>query len=355
MRAGKETDGILVFQDRVMAWSLPDLQDQPEQLHEAGCNRPRITGTGLMTISTFYMGCDISKSHLDFYDTRDHRVRRIGNTKAAINTFIASLVGKNILVVMEATGSYDRILRQELDKAGLGYARINPMRARRYAEAIGTLAKTDALDARLLADMGATLNLVPDVRQDRERERLGTLQKRRDQLVQMRSDEQRRRHEALREAQSSLEAHIEWLSKEIKSLNTQIASLIDQTPILKEVVQRLQTAPGVGPVTAGMLVALLPELGVLSPKKIASLAGMAPMNHDSGAFRGIRRIKGGRPRVRRALYMAALSAIRTSPRMKAFYERIAQRAKAKKVAIIAVARKLLTCLNAMLRDQKAWA
>lgn len=307
-----------------------------------------------MIIPLNYVGCDISKDSLDVHDRASGATRRMRNTKRQAALFAASLKGSQALVVMEATGAYDRILREALDRQGVAYARVNPTRARRFAQAAGFLAKTDAVDAKMLAMLGEALRVQPDAPLDPARRALALLQKRRDQLVQMRADEKKRLHTAGGAMAQSIGAHIAWLSREVAALDRSIAEAMNGET-LKDDAKRLQSAPGVGRVAASVLIALLPELGRLSPKKIASLVGLAPVNNDSGALRGARRIKGGRRRVRQALYMAALAAARTDRRFAAFYEQILKRAHAKKIAIIAVARKLLVTLNAILRDKAYYA
>ena len=309
-----------------------------------------------MTLPYSYVGCDISKHHLDFYDPAHSKSWRIANDPQAIAEQITAFADASAtFVVMEATGSYDKQLRHALAAADMPYCRVNPMMARRFGEARGQRAKTDVLDARLLADLGTLFELHPDPRPCPVRERLTALRRRRDQLVAMRSAEQVRLQEADDPViQSCLEETISFLNTKIKAMDTAIDALIEEDQTLAAQAQLLVTAPGVGTVTAATLLALLPELGNTSPKRIASLAGLAPFNHDSGLLKGRRCIAGGRALVRKALYMAALSAARSSPRLKAFYQALAQRAGSKKLALIAVARKLLTCLNAMIRDQKQW-
>lgn len=303
-----------------------------------------------MTILPCYIGCDISKRVLDLYDPLSGKALRIANTADRIARLAAQLAGRNVMVVMEATGAYDRALRAGLVEAGIGYARVNPTRARRFADAAGLLAKTDAIDARMLSAMGQAMKLVPDAPEDPDRKTLHDLQKRRDQLVQIRANEKNRADLAEREIALSVASHITWLNQAIAELDDRIERFIADRNALRQIRTILLSAPGIGPVSANVLIAQMSELGRLSPKKIACLAGLAPVNHDSGAMRGTRHIKGGRRRVRQALYMAALAATRCSKRLGKFYERIKQRSKSVKIAIIATARKLLTILNAMIRD-----
>jgi transposase len=308
-----------------------------------------------MTLTQNAIGCDIAKHHLDFFDPSDGTVRRIANTPEGIEPYLAGLAGRRRMVVYEATGSYDRLLRYALAGAGISAARVNPTMARRFAQACGRRAKTDALDAHMLAELGKCLKPEADEPPCESRETLSALAKRRDQLVAMRCAEKTRLHEAHEGlVRASLEDMLHILSKRIDQLDKQIKAFIAEHEALSAQENLLRTAPGIGPVAATTLLALMPELGALSPKKIAALAGLAPYNHDSGMLKGRRCISGGRRRVRQALYMAALSAIRHCARYRDIYTVIEARSKAKKIAIIAVARKLLTHLNAMLRDNKLW-
>lgn len=332
------------------------LRCQSEQLHEAGCNGPRITGTDPMILHQTYIGCDISKHHLDIFDPRTGHVR-VANTDDAITQWLGQLDPACTLAVFEATGRYDQTLRRHLISHAIGYARLNPVRTRRFAEATGQLAKTDRLDAAMLADLGKRLQPPVSAPDDPERVRLGDLVRRRGQLVDMRAAEKVRRNEAGawgEDIAACLNAHIAWLDAAIAALDKAIASLVASRPALKAAAGLMRTAPGIGQVTATTLMALMPELGRRAPGQIAALAGLAPLNADSGSLRGVRRIQGGRRQVRKALYMAAVTAARSNTRFKAFYQRLINAGKAAKTALIAVARKLLITLNAMLRDQKQY-
>lgn len=309
-----------------------------------------------MTLSYRYIGCDVSKHGLDLFDPAAGRVRRIANTEAAVTHLTDTLAGDRVMVVFEATGVYDHALRTALHGGGVANARLNPTMVRRYAQARGRKAKTDALDAVVLADLGARLTPAPDPAPCPHRARLAVLATRRDQLVAMRATEKTR----LGETQDplvleDLEEAIARLSTAIIRIETEIKRLIQSQKPLRDKARLLASAPGIGPVAAHTLIALMPELGHTNPKHLAALAGLAPFNHDSGKLQGKRCISGGRARVRRALYMAALTAARTCPDLKAFADRITKTANARKVALIATARKLLTRLNAMLRDGKQYA
>jgi transposase len=298
------------------------------------------------------VGCDVSKQTLDVFDQGVSE--SIANTPAACAALAARLTGR--FVVFEATGGYDRALREALTAAGVRFSRINPGRARDFARAAGFLAKTDKVDARMLAAFGQALAPAAETAPDPAREKLADLVKRRDQLVKMRAQERVRRSETAALAiRDDLDAHLAWLDQRIKSIEAALAALCKTTDAIKQAIARLKSAPGVGQVTATVLVALMPELGARSPKTIAALAGLAPLNADSGQKRGQRRIKGGRRRVREALYMAAISAIRSNGRFARFYTRLRDAGKAPKQAIIAVARKLIVSLNAMARDNEPYA
>lgn len=302
-----------------------------------------------MTLAQSYVGIDVARAHLDIFDDRHGTSVRIANRPQAIAAFLATLAGRPVAVVFEATGPYDRALRQGLAEAGLAAIRVNPARARDFARAAGYLAKTDAVDARMLAAMGRAIALPEAEPDDPAREELALLNRQRDRLVAVRADEKKRlAQSAHAHVRASIERHIAWLTAEITAIEKAAALLMAAVPHLKAMHSLLKTAPGVGAVTAMTLLAHMPELGRRSPKAIAALAGLAPINNDSGQRRGRRAIKGGRRHVRRALYMAALSAIRNVPRFAHAYQAIAKRAKSKKVAIIAVARKLIVALNAMI-------
>ena len=307
-----------------------------------------------MNIPPGLIGIDIAKQHLDVFDTTLGRVIRIANTPAAIAALVAGWQDKPAGVLFEATGSYDDALLHILGHAGIRFARVNPRRARDFARAAGFLAKTDAIDAKMLAVMAHCLNPPADPPNDPQRERLAHLHKRRDQLVACRQQEQTRRHDAPAELAADITRHIAWLNAEIAALQRRIATLIAASGALHTTCRLLRSAPGVGPVTATTLIALLPELGARSPQAIAALAGLAPLNTESGQFRGKSQIRGGRKRVRDALYMAALAAARSKSRFAKTYQALRAAGKPPKLALIAIARKLLVTLNAIVRDNLAF-
>lgn len=307
-----------------------------------------------MTLHPCFIGIDIGKDWLDVHDEAAGRSLRLANAPAAIAALVAGWAGRAPFVAFEATGAYDAALRAALARAGVAFARLNPARARAFARATGRLAKTDALDARTLAVMARALALEPDPPAEPARQALAALHRRRDQLVNARAAERVRRSEAGPTAPAlcdSLERHIAWLDAEIAALDGQIAQAVRDDDALRAQAERLRSVPGVGPVTAVTLLALMPELGHRSAKALAALAGLAPLNRDSGRRRGARAIRGGRARVRRALYMAALTAVRRAPRLRDFHDRLRARGAAPKVALVAAARKLLTILNAIAKTQ----
>lgn len=307
-----------------------------------------------MIITQRYVGIDVSKYHLDIFDEAVGVPERIANAPHAITELVARWQC-DALVVFEATGIYDLELREALGKAGIRFARINPARARDFARASGQLAKTDPIDARMLAAFGRALQPATEQITTPARNALARLAKRRDQLVHMRAQEKNRRSEAEDRAMVERIARlIEILDDEIAEIEAEISALIKADPELSDDAQLIRSLPGVGPVSCMQLLTQMPELGRVGPKQVAALAGLAPFNVDSGAYRGKRKIGGGRKRVRDALYMAALNAVRRADHFKAFYARLRQAGKPAKLALIAVARKLLTTLNAMIRDRKAY-
>jgi transposase len=304
-----------------------------------------------MIIHPGFVGIDVSKHHLDIFDS-SHGAARVANTRQSAAELAARFVRAGDFVLFEATGAYDEALRQALAAAGVIFSRVNPGRARDFARSAAFLAKTDQVDARMLAAMAQCLRPAPQAAADPQRERLTVLARRRDQLVAMRQKERTRRSECLdAEIAKDLDDHLAWLSAAIAKLDRAIEHLIGGSPELDRAQRLLRSTPGVGPVTATTLIALLPELGTRSPKTIAALAGLAPFNVDSGLFRGQRAIRGGRKRVRDALYMAAVSAARSNTSFASFYKRLRRSGKAPKAALIALARKLLVTLNAIIREQ----
>lgn len=302
-----------------------------------------------------YVGIDVAKEHLDFALGATAAPEQIAYTAAALKQLVTRLQAlPAVQVIVEATGGLEIPLLTELWAAGIAVARVNPQRVREFAKASGRLAKTDRLDARLLAQFGAALQPAATPLPSEASQTLAALVERRRQVVAMRTMESNRRLSASPTVQARLDQHLAWLDAEIAALEQAISDFIQQNPAWAEKDGILQSVPGVGQITARTLLAEMPELGAIDRKKIAALVGVAPFNHDSGHLRGKRFIQGGRYAVRSVLYMATLSATRFNPTIRTFYERLLAAGKAKKVAIVACMRKLLTMLNAMLRDKQAW-
>ena len=261
---------------------------------------------------------------------------------------------KPVGIIVEATGGLERNLIADLGVARLPVIVVNPRQVRDFAKATGRLAKTDIIDAGVLAHFGEAIR--PEVRSlpDKETRTLSDQLARRSQLISMLTAEKNRFTSAPQSVRKDIRLHINWLERRVKQADKDISSTLRRSPLWRENDQLLQSVPGVGMVTSTTMLADLPELGELDRKQIASLVGVAPHNRDSGKMRGRRVIWGGRARVRATLYMATLSATRFNPVIRAFYERLVEAGKPKKVAITACMRKLLTILNVMMRDGTAW-
>lgn len=303
-----------------------------------------------------YIGIDIAKDKFDVAVYGNSKVYTFANTENGRRDFIERFnPNERTLLVVEASGGFEQALIADLLLVQAAVAKVNPKRVRDFAKAIGQLAKTDAIDARLIAQFAATLQ--PDVQplKNADQLHLSALLTRRRQLVGMLAAEKNRLTTVVKSMRSDLEEHIAWLEQRIKSNDDETDTFIETNTDWKEKRRRLTTVPGVGPVTSLVLLAELPELGTLTPKQIASLAGLAPFNRDSGTLSGRRMIWGGRAAVRRALYMAAVSAIRCNAPIREFFQRLRNEyGKPFKLAITACMRKLLVFMNAMLRDQTDW-
>jgi transposase len=300
------------------------------------------------------LGIDVSKGRLDAFAAPQGQARSFGNDAAGVQALADWASALKAFVVLEATAAYDQRLVRALEAAGLSFHRCNPRKARQFARAAGFLAKTDQVDARMLAAYGAAMALRPTPAVSPARLRLKALVLRRDQLVDLRKMERTRLSEAKGEAWigDSLEAMIEVLDRQVAAIEAKIKACIGEDAELAQAFAVACSAAYVGPVTAAVLLSQMPELGQADRRAIAALAGLAPLACDSGAFKGRRRIWGGRKRVRDALYMAALGAVRAGP-LKPTYRRMVEAGKPPKVAIIAVARKLLVQLNAAFRQNIA--
>ena len=304
-----------------------------------------------------FVGIDVSKAHLDVSVLpASVEAQRYPNDEAGIERCIQILLSlKPALIVLEATGGLEMPFAMAARAAGLAVVVVNPRQVRDFARAIGILAKTDRLDAAVLARFAATLR--PEVRPlpDEETQALVELLARRRQLIVMRAEEKTRLKQTFSKAQKvSIQAHIDWLNAHIGEIDHDLEDGLRSSPSWKVKENLLKSIPGIGSTTALTLIASLPELGRLGRREITALAGLAPLNHDSGSMRGYRSIWGGRAVVRSTLYMAALAAIRGKNSLAEFYKRLIERGKPFKVAIVATMRKLLTIANAMMRSMTPW-
>jgi transposase len=302
-----------------------------------------------------YLGVDVSSAWIDTFCPTTKAREHIKMEADLLNSFAAQLSGKRTLVVLEATGGCERPLLNALIAHNVDYARVNPRQAREFARATGRLAKTDAVDAAMLADMGAKLDLKADIPDDPDRRRLADLVARREAICEyIIKENQRLRTTVDNFIKADIAITVTFLTNQRKALEKEIAAHIKAVPELAQLNKALQSAPGIGPVIAAVLVAALPEIGTRDRRSLASLAGLAPHACDSGMRRGTRHIWGGRANVRRALYYAAFVAGRYDPVLKAFKEKLLAAKKPYKSVIVAVARKLLTHLNAMITSGKPW-
>lgn len=303
-----------------------------------------------------HVGIDVSKARLDVAMLPSGETFAVANDEEGLHELTEKLTSVRLtLVVLEATGGLQRPLAAALAASGIACAVVNPRQARDFAKAIGKLAKTDRIDAYVLARFAEALRPEPKVPPETEAMEFQAILARRRQIIQMLSAEKNRLGaSASRKVRSRLQAHIRWLEKELSRIDRDLEEAIEQSPTFKENEALLRSVPGVGPVLCQTLLAELPELGSLSPRELSALVGVAPINRDSGTMRGRRGVWGGRARVREALYMAALVATRYNPAIKEFYGRLVASGKPKKVALVACMRKLLTILNAMIRERTPW-
>jgi transposase len=305
--------------------------------------------------AAIYVGIDVSKAALDVAQRPAQRAERYPNDAAGIAELVGRLhLLRPQLVVLEATGGLERLVVAALALANLPVAVVNPRQVREFARAAGHLAKTDALDAAVLAHFAQALRPTPRPLPDAQQQALAALVERRQQLVGMLTAEKNRLRQALPAVRVKVAAHIAWLEQALQELDGELDQTLRASPLWRARDQLLRSVPGVGPTVSLTVLAHLPELGQGSGKQLATLVGLAPLNRDSGTWRGTRAIWGGRRQVRAALYMAALVGVRYNPVLRTFYERLLARGKPKKVALTACMHKLLTILHAVLRDQTPW-
>lgn len=301
------------------------------------------------------VGIDISKAQLDIVvepGGESLTVPYDGPGLATLITRLSQLAPRRIVV--EATGGLERALLRALVDAALPIIAVNPRQVRDFAKATGQLAKTDALDAAVLARFAIVIQPPERALPDPQTQELAAVLARRRQVLAMQRAEQNRLDRAPARVRKRIEAHLRWLSAELTRLDEDLDAMIAQSPVWREREDRLQSVPGIGPVMSRTVLAELPELGLLNRKQVAALVGVAPFNRDSGRLRGHRTIWGGRAPVRTALYMATLVATRWNPVIRQFYQRLRTAGKPPKVALVAAMRKLLTILNAMVHHGTPW-
>jgi transposase len=308
-----------------------------------------------MSKSLYFIGIDVSKDHLDVAIRPTDQQMQFGNNDNGVDKLIEALNPMSpSLIVLEATGSYHRLVLSRLIAVGLPAIAINPRQARDFAGALGRMAKSDAIDADILAAFGEKIR--PELRAvaGEATNQLEALCTRRRQLVGMLTAEKNRLHSSPSSMRSLIKKHIQWLEKHIAELENDLDDQIRSTPAWREKDDLLRSCKGIGPTTSHTMLACLPELGQLNRHQIAALVGVAPFNRDTGRYRGRRHIQAGRTDVRCVLYMATLAAIRSNSIIRRFHQRLIAAGKLKKVAITACMRKLLTILNAMVRSNQPW-
>jgi len=302
-----------------------------------------------------YVGIDVAKAQLDIAVRPSAEQWVAANDEEGVAALVARLRAVHpTLVVLEATGGRELPVAAALAAAGLAVAVVNPRQVRDFARAVGQLAKTDALDAQLLARFGEVVRPTPRPLPDAQAQDLSALLARRRQLVAMRTAERQRLDTALPRVRPHVQAHIAWLDEELAALDHDLRDAVRASPLWREQDDVLRSVPGIGPATALTLLAEVPELGYLDRKAIAALVGVAPLACESGTLRGRRVVWGGRARVRAVLYMAALVATKHNPVIRAFYKRLCAAGKPKKVALTACMHKLLLIANAILRHRTPW-
>jgi transposase len=328
---------------------------QPEQ-SPGPVTRARIGKKGCVMSQKVFVGIDVSKDTLDVCILPSEETMRTGTNLKSTQTLRAQLRRlRPTLITLEATGGYGTTLAAELQDAGLAVAVVNPRQVRAFARALGVLAKTDTLDARVLALFAQRIEPPARLVGDQNARHIKALVARRRQLITIRTAERNRLTRTdTTEVTASIQTVLETIDEQLRDTDRRIHEAIMASPLWLEKATRLESVPGLGRVTASALLAELPELGELNRRQIAALVGVAPMNRDSGTLRGHRAIYGGRTTVRNALYMATLVATRHNPVIHAYYQRLCDAGKKKMVALIAAMHKLLTILNAMLKNNQAW-
>jgi transposase len=302
----------------------------------------------------FYIGIDVSKAKLDIAQSNNNSLLQFSNTPEGLKELVKSLPAKKkTLIILEATGGYEKFAANHLRKRGYNAAVVNAKRVRKFAQAAGKYAKTDGIDAKVIMEFGKAFNPNPQPLMTDEQDEQQQNINRRAQLVRMIAMEKQHLEHAGSSAKS-INKHLCFLEKELNQVEGLLQDQIAQDPVMSEKLSKLNEIKGVGKVVAMNLLIHLPELGKISSKEISALAGVVPYNKDSGQSKGKREIAGGRAAVRTALYMAILTACKFNPAIKKFYDRLIAKGKLKKVAMVACMRKLIVIVNAMLRDNTSW-
>jgi len=302
-----------------------------------------------------FIGIDVARDNLDVAVRPAVEQWRVANDTAGIAELLVRVRAlRPTLIVLEATGGLELPLLGVLGSAGLPVVAVNPRQVRDFAKAMGKLAKTDALDAQVLAHFADAVRPAVRPLPDAATQALSALVARRRQLVEMLTAEENRRASASATIRPDIQEHIGWLRKRLKGIDKELSQALRTSPLWREQEDLLRSVPGIGPVVTVTLLADLPELGVLGRKQLGALVGVAPLNRDSGTLRGKRTVWGGRSTVRAALYMAALVGTRHNPVLRALYTRLLAAGKTKKVALTACMHKLLTILNALLKHSTRW-
>jgi transposase len=318
-----------------------------QELEEPGVNMPK---------AETFIGIDVARDKLDLAVRPAGQQWQVANTAAGITALVPQLRALSpTLIVLEATGGLELPLLAELGSAGLPAVAVNPRQVRDFAKAVGKLAKTDAIDAQVLAHFADAVRPVVRPLPDAATQALGALVTRRRQLVEMLTAEENRLKTATPAIRADIQEHIAWLRKRLKGVDKELSQAVRTSSLWREQEALLRSVPGIGPVVSVTLLADLPELGTLGRKQITALVGLAPLNRDSGTMRGKRTIWGGRATVRAALYMGALVGSRCNPVLRGLYTRLVAAGKTKKLALTACMRKLLIILNAMLKHSTTWA
>jgi transposase len=304
-----------------------------------------------------FVGIDVSKFTLDVFHPDTGALSKFDNTEIGIKDFCLSLEKRKhcVMVVMEATGGYETLLLCQLAKHKLDAAVLNPRRIRDFAKGVGADAKTDPIDAQVISQYATVVRPLPTAMKSEHEQKHAALVARRSQLLELINQENNRLKQSWDDdAKESIRAVLETLKKQLKSIDSQLASMLQKDTENQRTIEILQSVKGVGPVTISTIIAELPEIGSLNRGEVAKLVGVAPINRDSGKKSGKRFIAGGRGQVRRVLYMATIVAIRHNTTIKAFYQHLKAKGKESKVAIVACMRKLITILNLLIKKNEVW-